>query len=185
MYSYIKGIITEITPNYITIENNGIGYLIKVPNPYQFQENQQTIIYLHQYVREDLIDLYGFATLEEKELFLKLISVSGIGPKSALSILASGTVNEVVKAIETRNDAYLRKFPGIGAKASQQIILDLQGKIDLTEKVVVNNSKLDDVEEALLALGYLKKDISKVIKKLDLSLDEAQLVKQALILLMK
>ena len=114
-----------------------------------------------------------------------MISVSGIGPKSALSILASGTVNEVVKAIETRNDAYLRKFPGIGTKASQQIILDLQGKIDLTEKVVVNNSKLEDVEEALLALGYLKKDISKVVKKLDMSLDEAALVKQALLLLMK
>ena len=185
MYGYIKGVVTMVTPKNIILENNGIGYLLIVSNPYNFSLNNEYKVFVHQYVREDLIDLYGFSTQEEKELFLKLISVSGIGPKSALSILASGTVNEVVKAIETRNDAYLRKFPGIGAKASQQIILDLQGKIDLTEKVVVNNSKLEDVEEALIALGYLKKDISKVVKKLDLSLDEASLVKQALLLLMK
>ena len=185
MYSYINGVVTKVTPKNIILENNGIGYLLIVSNPYNFSLNKECKVYVHQYVREDLIDLYGFISEEEKELFLKLISVSGIGPKSALSILASGTVNEVVKAIESRNDAYLRKFPGIGTKASQQIILDLQGKIDLTEKVVVNNTKLEDVEEALLALGYAKKDISKVVKKLDMSLDEAALVKQALLLLMK
>ena len=185
MIGYIKGKVISNNDNVILLENNGIGYLLMVSNPYNFNLNNEYKVFVHQYVREDLIDLYGFSTQEEKELFLKLISVSGIGPKSALSILASGTVNEVVKAIETRNDAYLRKFPGIGAKASQQIILDLQGKIDLTEKIVVNNSKLEDVEEALIALGYLKKDISKVVKKLDLSLDEASLVKQALLLLMK
>lgn len=185
MYSYINGVVTKVTPKNIILENNGIGYLLIVSNPYNFSLNKECKVYVHQYVREDLIDLYGFISEEEKELFLKLISVSGIGPKSALSILASGTVNEVVKAIESRNDAYLRKFPGIGTKASQQIILDLQGKIDLTEKIVVNNTKLEDVEEALLALGYAKKDISKVVKKLDMSLDEAALVKQALLLLMK
>lgn len=185
MYAYIIGKVTKVTPKNIILENNGIGYLLIVSNPYNFSLDSECKVYVHQYVREDIMDLYGFVSEEEKELFLKLISVNGIGPKSALSILASGTVKEVVKAIETRNDAYLRKFPGIGQKASQQIILDLQGKIDLTEVVVVNNTKLDDVEEALIALGYAKKDISKVTKKLDLSLDEAQLVKQALLLLMK
>ena len=185
MYAYIIGKVTKVTPKNIILENNGIGYLLIVSNPYNFSLDSECKVYVHQYVREDIMDLYGFVSEEEKELFLKLISVNGIGPKSALSILASGTVKEVVKAIETRNDAYLRKFPGIGQKASQQIILDLQGKIDLTEVVVVNNTKLDDVEEALIALCYAKKDISKVTKKLDLSLDEAQLVKQALLLLMK
>ena len=121
----------------------------------------------------------------KRTFFLKLISVSGIGPKSALSILATGTVNEIVKAIESRNDTYLRKFPGIGAKASQQIILDLQGKLSLGEELIVKNSKLEDVEQALLALGYNKKEITKVLPKLDQTLDEGALVKQALKTLVK
>lgn len=186
MYGYITGKVTKITPKYIICDNNGIGYLMIVSNPYNFKLNEDYRIYTHQYVREDVLDLYGFQTEDEKELFLKLISVSGIGPKSALSILASGTVKEIINAIETRNDAYLRKFPGIGTKASQQIILDLRGKLSTDMYIMPqNNSKLEDVENALLALGYNKKEISKVISKLDTSLDEGQLVKAALKLMIK
>lgn len=123
-------------------------------------------------------------TKEEKELFLKLISVSGIGPKSALSILALGSVNAIYEAIESRNDTYLRKFPGIGPKASQQIILDLKGKINLEEKTLVS-SKLEEISDALVALGYSKKEINKILPKLDDSETEANLIKQALKLLTK
>lgn len=185
MYGYIKGVVTKITPKNIIVENQGIGYLLIVSNPYIFSLNQEYKVFVYQYVREDIIDLYGFMMEEEKDLFLKLISVSGIGPKSALSILATGTVSEIVKAIEARNDTYLRKFPGIGAKASQQIILDLQGKLNLGEEIVVKNTKLEDVEQALLALGYNKKEIAKVLPKLDQSLEEGALVKQALKALVK
>ncbi len=185
MYGYIKGVITKITPKNIIIENQGIGYLLIVSNPYNFTLNKEYKVFVHQYVREDILDLYGFGSEEEKDLFLKLISVSGIGPKSALSILATGTVKEIVKAIEGRNDTYLRKFPGIGAKASQQIILDLQGKLNLTEELNVKNTKLEDVEQALLALGYNKKEIAKVLPKLDPGADEGQLVKLALQALVK
>jgi Holliday junction DNA helicase RuvA len=118
MYGYIIGRVTKITPKYIIQENNGIGYILIAPNPYNFKLNEDYKIYTYQYVREDQNDLYGFLSDDEKELFLKLISVSGIGPKRALSILASGSVSEVIRAIESRNDAYLRKFPGIGIKAS-------------------------------------------------------------------
>ena len=186
MYGYIKGVVTKVTPKHIIIENNGIGYLLIVSNPYNFKLNEEYKIFTHQYVREDLIDLYGFSKEEEKELFLKLISVSGIGPKTALSILASSSVNNVIKAIEDRNARYLKKFPGIGAKASQQIILDLQGKIsfdDLNEDLP--SSKLQDVEDALVALGYSKKDLSKILSKLDSSKEEGELVKDALKLLVK
>lgn len=185
MYGYINGVITKITPKNIIIENNGIGYLLIVSNPYNFNLNKEYKVYVYQYVREDMIDLYGFISEDEKDLFLKLISVSGIGPKSALSILALGSVNEIVNAIDSRNDSYLRKFPGIGAKASQQIILDLHGKLNFDDKIIVKNSKLDDVEQALLALGYNKKEITKILPKLDQSLDEGALVKQALMILVK
>ncbi len=182
MYGYISGIVTEITPKYIICENNEIGYLLIVANPYNFRLNEKYKIYTHQYVREDVLDLYGFQTKEEKELFLKLISVSGIGPKSALSMLASGSVNEICSAIENRNDAYLRKFPGIGAKASQQIILDLRGKLsfEMVDTRVQSSSKLDEVSEALVSLGYNKKEIAKVVSKLDPALEVAALVKEAL-----
>lgn len=182
MYGYIIGKVMKITPKYIICENNGIGYLLIVGNPYNYKLNTEYKIYTHQYVREDTLDLYGFLTEDEKELFLKLISVSGIGPKSALSILASGTVKEIVNAIENRNDAYLKKFPGIGAKASLQIILDLKGKLVFNDddNYAPKDSKLEDVEAALIALGYSKKEVTKVLSKLDTSLDEGALVKLAL-----
>ncbi len=187
MYEYINGVITKITPKYIVLENNGIGYILIVPNPYNYQVGETIKIFTYQYVREDVNDLYGFKTEEAKGLFIKLISVNGIGPKSALSILACGKVKDVVDAIEARNDAYLRKFPGIGPKASQQIILDLKGKISFDDVNVVTagSQKTTDVEEALISLGYNKKDITKVLSKLDLSKDEGAIIKDALALLTK
>lgn len=186
MYGYIEGIVTEVTPKHIICDNSGIGYLLIVSNPYNFKPNDKYRIYTYLHVREDIFDLYGFKTAAERDLFLKLISVSGIGPKSALSILASGNVNEIIKAIEDRNDAYLRKFPGIGTKASQQIILDLRGKISFDEFTSApRTSKLEDVEGALVALGYNKKEVTKVVSKLDASHDEATLVKEALRLFSK
>lgn len=180
MYSYIKGIIKEIDPKYIVVENNGIGYLIIVANPFSFSLEEAIKIYVYQNVKEDLIELYGFKTKAEKDLFLKLISVSGIGPKSALSILAYGSVDEIIFAIESRNDSYLKKFPGIGAKASQQIILDLSGKLSYNSSVSSINPKLNDVTEALIALGYSKKELDKVVSKLDTNKSVEELIKDAL-----
>ena len=183
MYSYIKGVVTKLNPKFIVVENNGIGYQIITANPYNFKLNENQTIYVHQYVREDVIELYGFKAEDEKELFLKLISVNGIGPKSALSILGSGTVSEVISAIESRNDNYLKKFPGIGSKSAQQIILDLKGKVSFDEFKVVSTTKSDTLVEALVSLGYTKKEATKVISKLDLTKSEGELIKDALRLL--
>lgn len=187
MYEYIVGLINKITPRYIVLENNGIGYSIMVPNPYNFTIGENLKVYTYQYIRDQINDLYGFKSEEEKELFIKLISVTGIGPKSALSILASGKVKDVYDAIEARNDAYLRKFPGIGPKASQQIILDLKGKLnfDVVSSVSLTSQKENDCIEALISLGYSKKDIEKIIKKVNLDNDEANIIKEALALLSK
>ena len=184
MYGYIKGKVTKITPKNIICENNNIGYIITVPNPYRYNLNEEYLIYTHQYVREDEISLYGFLTDEEKDLFLKLISVNGIGPKSALSILATGSVLEITEAIESSNSTYLRKFPGIGPKASQQIILDLKGKINY-DPIMPKNGKMEDLTDALVALGYSKKEITKILPKLDSSSDLSSLIKIALKLLTK
>ena len=99
MYNYIKGKIEEISSNSITLDNNGIGYNIFTPNPYSFEEGKEYKVYLYHYVREDEISLYGFKNSEEKELFLKLISVKGLGPKMALPIIAMGSLSGISDAI--------------------------------------------------------------------------------------
>lgn len=178
MYGYIKGIITQVEPTHVIIENHEIGYLIITPNSYRYKVEEQTIIYTHHYVRDDINNLYGFTSIKEKDLFVKLISVSGIGPKSALSILASGETEKIVYAIEIEDVAYLRKFPGIGPKSAQQIILDLKGK--LTKEVVIVDEKTSEVKEALMSLGYSVKEINKVLKNINQDLPIEIIIKESL-----
>lgn len=181
MYEYLTGTITQVFPAYIVVENNGIGYLINVANPFRFKtdETKQEKIYLHQIVRENEIALYGFSDFNEKQLFLKLISVSGIGPKSALAILANEDHNGFVSAVNNDDDAYLTKFPGIGKKTAKQIILDLKGKLGGLEsgkplkgqqdlEIVAEQASpyLKEALEALLALGYTKTEVKKTGRKL-------------------
>ena len=130
------------------------------------------------------IDLYGFLTFEEKDLFLKLISVTGIGPKSALPIMAASSVSDIKEAIASGNASYMQKFPGIGPKAAQQIILDLRGKIEFDTVTLVKDD-LDDCVEALIALGYNRKEVNKIIGKIDATLPQNEIIKQALKLLSK
>jgi len=184
VYAYIEGIIKEIKPSYVVIENQGIGYLIIAPNPYNYRIGEQTRIYTHHYVREDLDNLYGFKTLESKELFIKLISVSGIGPKSALPLLATDQIHDIMLAIEEGNVKFLTKFPGIGTKSAQQIILDLKGKLIEDDEELIPTRK-NDVVDALSALGYSSVEIKKVMKKLDQDQPVETMIKQALQLLIK
>ena len=192
MYQYIKGVITEVKPTFVTLENNNIGFLIVVPNPFRFESalNTEVQIFIEQIVREDSLTLYGFKTEKEKAMFNSLLKVTGIGPKSALAILAASTPNEIIHAIENEDQAYLQKFPGIGKKSSMQIILDLKGKLSYDEELVETvqvTTKSNDViiDEALMtleALGYSKRELTKLdkhLKQLDIgSVEEA--VKQGL-----
>lgn len=184
LYAYIEGTITEIKPSYLVIENQGIGYMIISPNPYSYHLGENLRIYTHHYVREDINALYGFKSLESKELFIKLISVSGIGPKSALSLLATDAINDIVFAIEEGNVKFLTKFPGIGMKSAQQIILDLKGKLVEDEDELIPTHR-NDVEDALSALGYSRTEIKKVMKKINQDDTVENMIKQSLSLLMK
>ena len=100
MYEYIKGKIVNQESNYIVLDNNGIGYLVYVSNPYSFEMDKEYTVYIYQCVREDENSLYGFKTKEEKDLFLKLIDVKGLGPKMALPMLATGSISGIIDAIE-------------------------------------------------------------------------------------
>ncbi len=182
MYSYIKGIVTQIESDHIVIENGKIGYLIYTPNPYSFEENTEYKIYLYQYVKEDEISLYGFKKKEEKDLFLRLISVKGLGCKMAIPIIAASSPAGIIDAIERENILYLKKFPKIGDKVARQIILDLKGKLVSKE---TPNKNQDELIEALKALGYKNNDIVKVIKQIKPKDTLEEEIKEALKLLLK
>lgn len=183
MYSYIKGKVTSQTSNQIILENNNIGYEINVPNPYSFEEDKEVKVYLYEHIREDEHTLYGFKTEAEKELFLKLINVKGLGPKMALPIFATGSINGIVDAVERENILYLKKFPKIGEKVAKQIILDLKGKLTKTEDI--DNSSKEELIEVLKGLGYKEKDYKSIITKIDETKKVEEQVKDALKLLLK
>lgn len=182
MYDYIVGKVIDVESNYISLDNGGIGYLIYTASPYSFDIDSEYKIYLYQNIKEDELSLYGFKTKEERNLFLKLISVKGLGPKMALPILAAGSTTSIADAIERENILYLKKFPKIGDKVARQIILDLKGKlVESKSNMVVN----DELSDALKALGYRQADINKIIPRIDKKLNIEEQIKEALRLLLK
>ncbi|MGM8214230.1 Holliday junction branch migration protein RuvA [Bacillaceae bacterium W0354] len=200
MYAYIKGELVAVNEDHVVIDISGIGYEIVCSHPNQFtgQLNQEIKVYTYYYVREDLQLLYGFKQIEEKDLFKKLLNVSGIGPKNALNIVGQTTVSEFAVAIENEDESYLTKFPGVGKKTARQMILDLKGKVDewlhlphhnqtSTHLKDNNQAILDEAIQALKALGYTPREINAVSQKLRLedAMTTDDLVKKGLQLLMR
>lgn len=186
MYGYIRGIITEIDSKYIIIENNGIGYIIYVPNPYSYKLNKEYTIFTYSNIKEDEYTLFGFKEREEKELFLKLISVKGLGPRMALPIMATGTIEGIADAIENNNLNYLKKFPKIGDKVAKQMVLDLKGKLNTINTGLFKKEDLsDELLEVLLGLGYKQADVKKVLSKVNANNSLEEQVKEALKLMLK
>jgi len=197
MIAYIKGVVTAINEESIVIEANKIGYEIVCPDPFYYQRFMQKELLIHTYfhVRDDAQMLYGFKEEDEKFLFMKLISVSGIGPKSAISILSAIHVPDFIAAVENEDEKFLTQFPGVGKKTARQIILDLKGKLSgfLTvqqqEKVHKQpaNESFNEAKEALLALGYTDREIAQIMPQLarKQNMETDEMVRQALQLLMK
>lgn len=181
MYSYIIGKVKEQEASYIVLEINNIGYLIYTANPYAFELEKEYKVYIYNKISEEENSLYGFKNKEERDLFLKLISVKGLGCKMALPILATGTISGIVDAIERENILYLKKFPKIGDKVARQIILDLKGKLVSKNDIVVN----DDLYLALEALGYKSIDIKKVLPNVNKNETLENQIKESLKLLLK
>ncbi|MFV0289092.1 MAG: Holliday junction branch migration protein RuvA [Mycoplasmatales bacterium] len=187
MYNYFNGQITIINPKYIVCDVNNIGYEVYVANPYAYTIDERLKLYIYQNVKEDELTLYGFKTLAEKELFLDLISVKGIGPKTALVILAATTIADFKAAVKAKDLTYLMKFPKIGKKSAQQITIDLETKYAnlIIETSKINDTTNDEVLEALQALGYDKKIIINTLKRVEASLSIEEKIKESLKLLIK
>ncbi|MFC6171371.1 Holliday junction branch migration protein RuvA [Loigolactobacillus jiayinensis] len=202
MYEYLVGHVTYVSPFYIVLEVAGVGYKLQLANPFRLQVSETELqrVYVFQAIRENDMTLFGFTSLAEKQLFEKLIKVSGIGPKSALAILANNDHAGLINAIQGDDIGYLTKFPGVGKKTAQQITLDLKGKLgDLASADALvgqqqidlpadePNDYLSESLAALQALGYKETEIKRIrpaLKEFTADSTDAYL-SEALRLLMK
>ena len=174
MYDYIKGNVAELTPTYVVLDNHGVGYMINISlNSFNALQHQEDVVkvYVYEAIREDAHLLYGFTERRERELFLLLISVSGVGANTARMILSSLTPSDLEQTIASENVGILKSVKGIGAKTAERIIVDLKDKIKLSTDTLLDKSQVtsevfDEAMSALVMLGFTKQMPQKALKKL-------------------
>ena len=191
MYYYIKGILAWKGDGFVVVDAGGVGYMIYTSLSSITgvgERGREITMYTYLHVREDIMDLYGFATQEEKDMFMKLISVSGVGPKAALAILSVTTPSRLAVAVVTNDVKTITKASGVGPKMAQRVILELKDKIKTEELDIV---AAEDVEEmpsdnkneaisALIVLGYSPLDAQNAVRKIDGTLSVEAIIKKAL-----
>ena len=192
MYSYIKGIYAGLEDDKVVIDVNGIGYLISVASSTLLhlpEKGEPYMLYTYQIVREDALELAGFSTREEKQIFLKLLSISGIGPKAALAILSVLSPSSLISAVMTNDYKAIARANGVGPKMAQKVVLELKDKVDmnaLNEMVASKSSSLtapaapsSEALQALIALGYTTQESSAALAGLE-DADTSTLIRNAL-----
>lgn len=185
MIGFIKGEVKILDKDAVVVENNGIGYRINFSKIANIKLNTRYTFYTYMQVREDDISLYGFLEKQEYDLFIKLISVKGLGPKIANNIIGYKSYDEIIKAIENEELTMIKTFPGVGAKTASQIILDLKGKLISQEKQLENPIILN-VTTALKNLGFKANEIASTIQGIEVgSLNQQELLKLCLSTLSK
>ena len=188
MIAFVNGIVKIIRNDRVVLEVHGVGYEVYLANALSQKMNEELFLYTYQHVREDAILLFGFIKEEDYVVFMRLINVKGIGPKTAQTMLSVCSGKEMIEAIENDDIKRLKSLPGIGAKTAGQIVLDLKGKfVSLeTSDSPVSNPVWTQVQDALLSLGYKTNQLTKIKKEFEnTELGEDEMLRQALILLAK
>ena len=188
MYYYLKGKIVESNDEFAVIDVRDIGYEFLTINKSDFVVGEDMLVYTLHIVREDNELFVGFKSLKEKEVFIKLIDVKGIGPKTAVNALKGISIDSFLNMIATNDIKSLKKLPGIGPKAAAQIILDMKGSLsasllqnntDVTKKIKLNKEQ-EDAKNVLKALGFKAKDIDDVLEKLPEVLTASEYINESL-----
>ena len=173
MISRLNGTVVEKSTMEIIVDCNGVGYsvAVAVATSEKVTLNENTVLFTHLAVREDAMQLFGFSTKQERDIFLQLISISGIGGKTALAILSAASVEELHSAITHKNSSFLQKLPGIGKKTAERIVLELQDKISsiasssMVESLAQGISFVqNDALSAMVSLGYNKLVAEKAVR---------------------
>lgn len=194
MFYYVNGIVAEIDANLAVIDCNGVGYACATTNYTlsQLKKGEKAKLYTYLNVREDAVDLFGFASQSELNSFKMLLGVSGVGPKAALSILSSTTPGNLAMSVVMGDEKALTAAPGIGKKIAQRIILELKDKLAKEQAsgsfevggsvpVIVQNSKASEASAALAVLGYTAQDIALALNGIDMEvLPLEEIIRQAL-----
>ncbi|MHB1146849.1 MAG: Holliday junction branch migration protein RuvA [Lutibacter sp.] len=190
MITHIRGKLVEKNPTFAVIETNGVGYWLNISlNTYsQLPDNEFVILYTHLSIKEDAHTLYGFINKTEREIFRLLISVSGVGPSIARTMLSSMTTDEIQQAIASNNVSVIQSVKGIGVKTAQRVLVDLRDKISKTfaiDEVYISQSNTikNEALSALEVLGFNRKQVEKVVDKIlleDKTVSVEVLIKNAL-----
>lgn len=192
MIDYIRGKIAELNPAFAVIDNHGVGYMMNITlSTYDVltKAGEEALLYAYEVIREDAHTLYGFASKQERDAFLLLISVSGVGPNTARMVLSSMSVDEFSQAIASNNVAMFKSVKGVGGKTAQRIIVDLKDKIKPTGDTLLvvkgqpHNEVFDEALAALVMLGFTQQASNKALKSLfaaNPSLTVEVAIKQAL-----
>lgn len=197
MFNSIKGIVTGKGTDYIRLENNGIEWELKttIVSLSSFPGvNQEAKAFVHLHHKEDQMSLFGFSTVDERTLFLDLISVSGVGPKGALKILSGVSVTRFIEFLETEDVKSLSSLPGLGTKTAQKIILQLKGKLKLETETSdkESDSEHNEIVQSLVSMGFEKKQVKKAVsdimnddkvRKLNGEKQDQEIIRQVIILL--
>lgn len=194
MFDYISGKVAELNPAFVVVDNQGIGYMINITlttfdSLSRLGADEVVRLYIHEAIREDAHTLFGFATKRERDLFVLLVGVSGVGPGTARVILSSSTTEQLEQAIATGAVGVLKAVKGVGAKTAERIIVDLKDKIKVGDLALIEEASgatgevLGEAQAALVMLGFTQQQSAKALKRLlakqpGLSVEEA--IKQAL-----
>lgn len=191
MYGFIKGTIDYIKNNQVCIDTGNVGYLVNISEKTYNEllgESDEIKLYTYTAVREDDISLYGFLSLEELDFFKLLIGVNSVGPKLGMSVLSFFTINELVTHIANKDAKAIAKAPGLGAKSAEKIIIELKDKVAsvITEDIEISATLEDDETineciDALMALGFKKKEAQIAVKKVTDYTDLSDLLSKALV----
>ncbi len=186
MIGYLEGKVISKLPGQIIIKTAGVGYLVNIPSStnIKLNLNDPAEVFIHTHIREDAFDLYGFSNIEELDLFKLVMTVSGIGPKTALLVVDRGSEN-VEKAIKEANLDFFTGIPRLGRKNAQKIIIELKNKLGGSKELDLqeNTQEFEEIVDALKSMGYSKNEAVKVVKELPKDISLEQKITQALKLL--
>jgi len=185
MIGRLVGVLAEKSPPLVLVDVNGVGYEVDVPMSTFYQLpaiGERVVLLMHFVVREDAQQLFGFLTTDERSTFRQLVKISGVGPRTALSILSGLSVGELAQAVSRQESGRLVKVPGIGKKTAERLLLELKGKLapDLSAPASVASDAQADIVQALLALGYNEREASAALKALPADIGVSEGIKQAL-----
>jgi Holliday junction DNA helicase RuvA len=183
MIGYLRGKVIEWKSSEIWLDVGGVGYRIKYQDPNTKDQTGEILaLFIHTAVREDAITLYGFLTMAELEIFELLLTVSGVGPKTAMVIVGTQKVERIEKAVREADVQFFQQVPGIGKKSAQRIIVDLKSKMGSLKELDLqsDDEEIDDVTLALKQFGFKAEEIRQVMKQIDPTLSDQEKVKEGL-----